>query len=116
MANETPGVADSDWGDGVVEGYIEVEGLGGGEQVVRNGGGTLAKNQNRAAGAWFRLTKHRGCSIRIGGVWMGRGTLGLRSWEVGNERRVGVGWIGLPAKNRATGAWFWLTTCGRASI
>jgi hypothetical protein len=68
LANETGGVLDSDWGDGFEEGYIGVEGLGGAERAAREVGGDLAKNQNRAAGARFRLTKRGGCLIPIGGV------------------------------------------------
>ena len=43
-------------------------------------------------------------------MWVERGTLRSRGWEVGNERQVRVGWIGLPTKNCATGAWFWMAT------
>ena len=84
-------VADFDWGDEFEEGYIKVEGLGGGERAVYKGGGNMAKNQNRAAGARFQLMKHGGCSIHVGGAWAERGTLGLRGSEVGNERRARVG-------------------------
>ena len=41
LANETRAALDSNWGDVVEEGYIEVEGLGGWERVVHEGGGKL---------------------------------------------------------------------------
>ena len=75
----------------IEEGYIGVEGLGGGERAAREGGGYLVKIQNRAAGARFWLTKHRGHSVLIGWMWIARGTPRLRGWNVGNERRMGGG-------------------------
>ena len=83
--NKMWGAVGLGWGDAVEEGYIRVEGLGGGKQAVCKGGGNLDKNQNRATKAQFWQTKCGRCSIQIGRVWMERGTLGLRGWEVVSE-------------------------------
>ena len=47
---------------------------------------------------------------------MGWGNTGLRWWEHAIERRTRVGGPGLPVKNRATRARFWLARCGGVLI
>jgi hypothetical protein len=47
------GVLKSDWENVIGEECTGVDGLGGGEQATREGGGNLAKNRKPAAGARF---------------------------------------------------------------
>ena len=55
LANETRAALDSNWGDVVEEGYVEVEGLGGWERVAHEGGGAGPKTKIRAARTQFQF-------------------------------------------------------------
>jgi hypothetical protein len=62
-------------------------------------GGFGPKSENRAAGARFSRTNHRGPLKWVEGTYLGRGKPGLRGWEVGIDRRTRVGGFGPKTEN-----------------